>query len=151
MTFDFKIDAKNRRVELKIANLSKATKEGIRQAFFSIGKDLKSTAKESILQGPKTGRIYFVKRGGKTIRHQASAPGEPPANLTGALKDSIDFKVGSSSSMRFEAGNNEVDYAAKLEEGIGIKKRPYMIPAIKANERNIIKHFEREIKKSIKK
>ncbi len=148
MTFSFKIDAKNRKVELRIANLGKATSKGINQAFYSIGKDLKGTAQQSIIDPPKTGRIYRVR--GK--RHQASAAGEAPANLTGALKDSIDFKVGSSNSMRFEAGDGKVNYAGFLEDGTSkMAARPFMIPAIKANERNAIAHFEREILKTIKK
>ena len=151
MTFDFKIDPKNRRVEIQISGLPKAIGKGIRQAFFPIGKDLVAEAKRSIVEGPKTGRTYRIRRRGKTIIHQASAAGEAPANLSGALKNSIDFKVGSSSSMRFEAGSSKVDYAAKLEEGIGIAARPFMTPAIVKNRQNAIQHFEREIEKAAKK
>ncbi len=148
MTFSFKADSKNRKVVLQIANLSKATSQGINQAFYSIGKDLKGTAQQSILEPPKTGRTYLI----RGRRHQASAAGEAPANLTGALKDSVDFKVGSSSSMVFEAGSSKVNYAGFLEDGTSkMAARPFMIPAIKANERNAIAHFEREIEKAIKK
>jgi len=124
----------------------------MRKAFHAIGKDYRVMAKQSIIDPPKTGIKYRESRRNRTVFiHQASAPGQAPANLTGALRKSITTKISSPHSMRFEAGGGKVDYAKKLEEGIRIAKRPYMIPAMKANRQNAIQHFEREIKKAIKK
>ncbi len=41
------------------------------------------------LSGPRTGRIYIIR--GRP--HQASAPGEPPATLTGELRQSIGHEL----------------------------------------------------------
>jgi len=152
MTFSFKADSNNRKVTLQIKNLNKITREGMSKAFFAIGKDYVTTAKNRILNPPKTGVVYRIRsRKGVVILHQASAPGESPANRTGALKDTIEslYSAGQD-SMRLKAGDGDrVPYAGFLEEGTKkIKPRPYLIPAIETNERNAIEHFEREIKKA---
>jgi hypothetical protein len=77
-----------------------------------------------INQGPKTGRIY--KRGG--VVHQASAPGEAPANDTGQLQASIQ-------SNRIDRARYEVTTPLKkagyLEYGTRhMAPRPAWVPAI---------------------
>lgn len=73
-----------------------------------------------IMEGPKTGRIY--KRGG--VAHQASAPGEAPANDTGRLVNSRTREVIPSAlqaRLTFRT-----DYAAYLEFGtIVMEPRPF--------------------------
>lgn len=123
----------------------KATRRGIRRGFYFFGKDLATDAKGYILKGPKTGKLYKVR--GRKKRHRASGPGESPANLTGALRKSVDYQVQGSDEMEFGAGT---DYAAFTELGTkNMEERPYLIRAIKNNERNAEKHFEREIRKEL--
>jgi len=140
----------NRKFEVQLQNISKLTKRASRQAFYKIGKDLLADSRASILERPKTGRTYVIYRNGRRRTHIASAPEEAPANLTGQLRRSIDFLVhGGGNEMEFGA---ETDYARALELGNpkgNLEPRPYLRPSIDGNNRNIIAHFEREIKKGI--
>lgn len=131
-----------------LCEIESKTREGVRQSWYFTGKDLKDDAQKFITEGPKTGRIYRVKVRGRTILHQASAPGESPANLTGALRASIDYNVSDSGQLEFGAGNEDVDYASRLEEEMN---RPFLIRSINENEGNIYQHFEREIMKEFEK
>jgi hypothetical protein len=84
--------------------------------------DVVTEARESLLRQPKTGRVYRTKRG----THQASAPGQPPANWYGGLFSSI-------ASYRTPDGGLIVassEYAGFLEHGTShIAPRPFMGPA----------------------
>jgi phage gpG-like protein len=83
------------------------------------------------LSGARTGRIYRIGRKGRV--HQASAPGEAPASLTGKLRQSITHTdpqwVGD--NVFVEVGTS-LPYAAILEyggvswNGGRILPRPYM-------------------------
>lgn len=80
-------------------------------------------AKLKIMLPPKTGRIY--KRGKRD--HQASAPGEAPANDYGILVNSIKPRF-----VRKLEGIVSVtaEYAATLEfGGARVAKRPFLKPA----------------------
>jgi HK97 gp10 family phage protein len=144
MSFDLKIDRQNRKVEAQIRNTPHLTRRGIRAAFFRLGNDLVEEARKSILQGPKTGKIRRIKR----KRHQASAPGEAPANLTGLLKRSIAYQQRGGDQMIFGA---RTDYAPFLELGTRrMAERPYLITSVDKNNRNARDHFEREIESELK-
>lgn len=78
---------------------------------------------------PKSGREYQISRG---VTYRASAPGEPPAVRTGALRASVGQPhVGRSG--RFLVGTLEITapYAGYLERGTPrIKPRPFAMPAV---------------------
>lgn len=138
-------DPGNSRVEVHIKNLSEKNKRGIRQAFYFIGRDLRNTAQKGILAKPKSGKIYYIRKGKKNARyrHQASAPGQMPANFTGKLRRSIRFLVHGWRKMEFGA---DAEYAKFLEEGTSrMAARPFLIKSIELNEKNSDQHFEREI------
>lgn len=96
--------------------------------------------------GPRTGRIYVVPassargpKGGRRKnppRHQASAPGEPPAVLFGQLRQSIHHSAPKWEgwTVSTEVGTNRPQ-ARRLEwggvdaRGIRIAPRPYMEPS----------------------
>jgi HK97 gp10 family phage protein len=109
---------------------NKAAEREVKQA----SKAVETTAKNLILKGPKTGEFY--KRGRKW--HQASAPGEAPANDGGKLASSIMSKmevlspgVASAVVWANEKGN---PYGAYLEFGTEhIEPRPFMTPALESN------------------
>ena len=85
--------------------------------------DLEGEIKRTLSQ-PGTGRIYG--------RHQASAPGDPPAVDTGRLRNSIAHTrpQWNGWEVSAEVGTN-VEYAAALEFGTSrILPRPYMRPAL---------------------
>ncbi len=152
-------------VKKQINGLPRETKEGIKNGFYYLGKDLVRTAQKLILKKPKTGRIYKIRQLKRTITHQASAPGEAPANLSGKLRKSIDFLVTGGVKMEFGAleggtGQRGVKYARPLERGtrnagvkhnVVIKPRPFLIRAIKLNYRNAQRHLDREINKALTK
>ena len=141
----------NVRAYRSLHNISMHTRQGIRNAFFALGKDLKQTSRRLILDPPKDGRIYHIRRNGHTVKHRASAPGQPPANFTGNLRRSVDYTVNGSHEMRFGAGNGKnVKYARRLElGGKRLEPRPYLKPSIKKNEREAYTRFTTNIAKKI--
>lgn len=99
---------------------------------------------KTTLTGTRTGRPYKVSKRGPL--HIASAPGEPPAVLTGALRNSIgkeDVRVVDRVVIETNVGTGlgvtadrdlAPNYAARLEfggvdqRGVRILPRPYMEP-----------------------
>ena len=105
--------------------------KGIRQAFYEIGHDVIRETRRLILVGPKTGRMYGT--------HRASAPGESPANQTGRLAKSGDYKVHGSSSMTV---GETIPEAKFLEDGTrNMAPRPHVIRAINNCARNTMESF----------
>lgn len=174
----------NEKVKLNIKNIANATAKGIRAAMFEIGKDLRTTAKKSILKKPKHGRTYLLRRNGALVRHKASKPGEPPADFTGSLQKAVDFDVVGTDRIEFgvkrtfsNSSRNPrgVDYGKDLEFGTikflpevteilsggltrqiqagekGIAPRPFLLPAIKKNYRNMETRLNNQIESHIKK
>jgi len=86
-----------------------------------------NTAKQRILKGPKTGRIY--KKSNPVRLHQASAPGESPASDTGTLVSRIVMEV---DEQKLEATvGTTVWYAKFLELGTRLMEaRPFLTPAL---------------------
>ena len=80
----------------------------------------------NVLRGKRSGRIYRVPF--SSTKYQASAPGEPPAQRTGILRQSWRTKVSSSRQMNYVVINpaitTDVKYAPWLQDGVdkGIKK-----------------------------
>ena len=159
MGFDIVADSNNKEVMITISNITPSTLVGIRKAFYFLGKDLRRTSSDLILEKPKTGRLYRLKRNGRIVKHRASAPGEAPANFTGSLRRSIDFDVVGGDRMEFgvksEFENRKgtpagVDYGKYLEEGTPkMEKRPFLITSLTKNQANAKEHFDREIKKAL--
>ena len=144
MSFDFIADHSNRRAELALSNSQRNTVRGIRQAFYFIGRDMRSTANKNILERPRSGRVYKI----KGRRHVASSPGESFANFTGAARRTLGFQVRGGDNMEFGfRKNSRTIYTKILEEE---KNRPTLEIAVKSNSRNAIKHFRKEIKRALK-
>lgn len=170
---NIKEDVKNEAVKLKINNLCALTTKAIRSAFYNIGKDLVSSARKYIDEKPKHGRTYkvYLGRGGKRLKrrrdHVASAPGEAPAVVTGALRASVDFVVKGTNELEFgthapESGRHGqgVGYGKFLEYGNllsmsgqgskNIAPRPFISRSYQSNKQNILKHFEDAISRGLK-
>ena len=82
---------------------------------------------KGMITTPKTGRTYTRAFGRK---HIASSPGNPPAIDTGALSDSVKFKI-VGRDIVFTA---EQDYASFLEEGTKkMRPRPFFNHVIESN------------------
>ena len=102
-------------------------------------------AQRLILDGPKTGRIYVK----GSVVHQASAPGEAPANETGRLLASLHFEITPSGTvLRVLAGT---DYAAYLEFGTSkMEARPFLRRAINETSEQGLKFIREEIGKALR-
>lgn len=115
-------EEKGREITQQLAEtINKAVADGLNAvALMAMGE-----AQKSILRGKKTGRIY--KRGKKT--HQASAPGEAPANDLGFLASKISVEVDyaeTSAVLRSSA-----PYSVHLEYGTRkMTARPFFRPAV---------------------
>lgn len=130
--FDITITPKTREFLISIKNQIPFHREHMRKALHDIGEDVKREIKRLIKYPPKSGRVYTI-RGRK---HQASAPGEAPANRTGKLMKSASYRVRNHEEM--EVGLT-ASYANYLETGTRkMKPRPYLTRAVEANHRNAV-------------
>lgn len=98
---------------------------GLRKALYDIGLDATRAAIDSINNSGRTGRVYRI-RGNI---HVASAPGEPPANLTGKLRRSLNYRVRGVDEVEW---GSLISYGQFLEEGTRrMRKRPFLTPVHK--------------------
>ena len=149
MTFELTPDKDNKKVEVMLGRLEKHSQRGIRQGFYQLGADLRTSVRKDILDKTgKTGRTYVVQRGGRRLRHRASAPGEFSANLSGELRGSIGFNVRGWRQLHFGAG---AKHGAFQEEGTSrMRPRENLGMTVDKNEKNAQAHFKREIKRAHK-
>lgn len=88
MKLKVEIPPETRKTFLALRELGEDIKLGLRDALEESLGEIHSAALAS-LQRAKHGRVYRT----RGRRHQASAPGEPPASLSGELARSIKIKV----------------------------------------------------------
>lgn len=144
MEFSVKIDGLNE-LAAKSRRVARVADEEIAKALYVSGKQVEKEAKQSILDGNKTGRLY--RRG--TVVHRASAPGEAPANDTGRLVNSINTEADANSAT-VKAGGGIVTYAAHLEFGTRhIAPRPFLFPALERSKAFIRARFEQALAKTV--
>lgn len=144
MTAKISIDTKSRKVLIELGRHPKKHKRALRLALNEIGSEVIYKISNYIFNPPKTGRIYTF----RGRQHQASAPGESPANRTGRLAKSGGYKVRGYLEMTIY---ETAPYAGYLE--LGTKKmapRPHIIRAIRANRRNAIRSIENHIDRELK-
>lgn len=99
---------------------------GLMQASHMAGQLLVRTSQQGILSGGKSGRVYDHPKAGT---YQASAPGEYPANVTGANLRSIGYEVPSDRYFWFGAGAPHSGY---LEGGTSkMAPRPMLGNAVR--------------------
>lgn len=116
-------------VEWRGAELLARARQGAQRGVVAATEAVHSEAVGLILDTPKTGRIYRR----RSVEHQASAPGEPPASDTGRLVNSIRTEYDAAALQGTVIASTE--YAAALEYGTRrMAARPYMRPAL-ANKR----------------
>lgn len=91
---------------------------------------IQSEARRKVIDGPKTGRIHLSRT--KPSPHQASAPGEAPANWTGNLAEHVEMQhQGLEAEVSIDP--NAVPYAEGLEHGSadGTRApRPFFYPSV---------------------
>lgn len=126
------VSPKSKSVILQINRHGDFIKSAIRNGFEFGGDQIVKEVKRLIMTGPKTGRMYGS--------HQASAPGEPPANKTGRLVNSSSYKLRGSYQM--EVGE-DASYAGFLENGTKkMRPRQHLIRAINNKARDLINKFQ---------
>lgn len=114
--FTIEEDPHNVRVYNIISKMPVNSKTGMRQGLYQFGKLLYTDTRIEILKKPKSGREYIIRRGSRRFRHIAAADGETPANRSGKLRKSVEFKVRGSNEMEF-GYDNSIDYGKYLELG----------------------------------
>ncbi len=116
--------ATNDKFLLKVLIAERATNVALTAAWKEVGALLTNKLRYMIRNGPRTGRVYTF-RGRK---HQASAPGEVPANRTGRLANSVDYEATGHHTMVF---GERTEYAKYLQEGTRrMAKRPHLDVAV---------------------
>lgn len=145
MEFSVQIEGLDR-IGKATERVKQAVAKEIKIGLFASAKHVEREAKESILNGEKTGRIY--KR--RTVVHRASAPGEAPASDTGRLVNSINAEVVSSGfEATVKAGGGAVKYARMLEFGTSkMAARPFMFPALERSKGWIRERLNRAVRKA---
>lgn len=135
MTIKMKVDNKTRKVLFENHGM-RLIENGIRQAFNEIGKLVRKETQDGIKNPPKTGRRYG--------KHQASinkSSKEYPANKTGKLRKSINFKV--QGKKKLIVGGS-APYGIYLEDGtVNMERRKLLGFTIK-KQRNKIKDILRK-------
>lgn len=155
MTVTFVADRENDRVFGQIENTGEATRRGLRQGMFRSGHTLIKAASQEILHGNKTGITYIRRdRAGRRRRHQASAPGETHANMTGTLRRSLSFQLTGVTQIEFgygvSAGNSAPEYAAFVEFGTTrMRARPSLLNTLNAQQGNLVQHMRDEIVRAL--
>lgn len=134
----------------RVAGASRKVRESVARELLGAlklsGERVRGEAIKSILAGGKTGTVY--KRG--NVLHQASAPGEAPAQDTGRLASSITTSV-DGTSVIVTAGNGTVKYARMLEFGTSrIAARPFMMPAYRRSKAWIKERLNRAVSDGIR-
>lgn len=124
----------------RIIGLMPETHKALNDAWNNAGDIVSKELVRILTTGPRTGRVYTI-RGRK---HQASAPGEAPAKLSGALANSVGYKVTSWHTM--QVGEDE-EYAKFLEDGTGrMRPRPHLTVAVGLNKVRVMDELVRHLR-----
>lgn len=108
----------------KILIAERATNLALAAGWKEVGTLLVKKLQYMIRTGPRTGRVYTF-RGRK---HQASAPGEVPANRTGKLASSVRYEAIGHHTLVF---GEDAEYAGYLERGTKrMAPRPHLQVAV---------------------
>ena len=141
---EIKLTARSKKTINQLLQVSQDHKVAIENGFYDLGKITQEYNRKLIINGPKTGRIYRIN--GRA--HQASAPGEPPANLTGRLARSTDFAVHGWRRMTY---GQSAPYAKFLENGTRfIAPRPNVSRSVRYTQSTGIELFHNRFKEQIK-
>lgn len=132
------------RVTFNTEDIIARARVGAMQGVLAATEEVRNEAIRLILDTPKTGKVY--KR--RSVEHQASAPGEPPASDTGTLVNRIRTEY-SSDGLRGSVIASTL-YAPFLEFGTQhMEPRPFMRPALANKREEIFDTISRSIGSAI--
>ena len=115
---------KNKKVFLKIDHLKSNSEQAIGFALYEIGRE-NVIHMRVLFKQPKTGRLYTIR--GQV--HQASAPGEAPARVSGALSRTANYIVRGYHQVEF---GDKKPYGLYLERGTrNMAARPHVEQTVK--------------------
>jgi len=126
MDFSVTLDRKSRKYieQIKGTNLKRAHIKHINEALMQYGEEVRQELAKVIYTGSRSGRVYYYK--GQS--HTASAPGEPPANRSGRLMNSFQYKRTPSRLTVYSDIDPDKPYPYFLEEGTSkMDARPYFV------------------------
>lgn len=145
----------------KMAQQAKNAEQAVAIGVFKAALIARNDMIGRILKGPKSGIIYHRKgkgtrarnsrTGGAGVDHQASAPGEAPANDTGHLARSINVVAGAPGKVSTSIVNINAEYAQMLEYGTThIEPRPFVRPSLEDNKLLMSETIKAEVVKALK-
>jgi HK97 gp10 family phage protein len=147
MMLSFQEDHLNKQVNAQINALEDRTKRGIRQFWFLLGKSLLKSFNTAVLEKPRGGRVYKIRRGRTRRKHTASQPGETPANISGNYRRLANYQIRGTDEMLF---GNAADYAGFLENGTSkMEARPGLGNAVKDVEGDAIIDAANSVEKEL--
>lgn len=139
----------------ELADLPEKANASIARTMNAVAQSTAQRARIKIRTGTRSGHVYLTEGG----VHQASAPGEPPANLSGALAGSIRSTRMTDRPGSFATAGSDLAYAQVLEFGgfsdfngkpVYVEPRPFLVPsfeeAIVGVEARLKKEFERSLR-----
>ena len=115
----------------ELAELPNKANASIARTNNFVAQSTAQRAKNKIRSPGRSGKIYSF--GGRT--HQASAPGEVPASLSGALANSYTWTRMTDNPSSFASAGSSLAYAVTLEfgglndQGIWVAARPVLLPS----------------------
>jgi hypothetical protein len=154
-TVVFRIDIVSRLNELVDITIEKMV-ETLTNATHLGALMVVTEARRSIMQDPKTGRMYPNRNANGQIVswHRASAIGETPANWTGKLVSSLIATraevVNGIVTAKATASAAICSYADDLEYGINMSNRPFMVVAGSKMQEPIQAMVEKMVKDAVK-
>ena len=117
--------------------------QGIKDGLHEIGAENVRHMRKLIRDKNKTGRLYFFR--GRI--HQASAPGQAPANMSGRLARTAKYKVRGTYQMEF---GDQKFYGKFLEEGTSkMAKRPHVVRTVREKERDSLRSLSLNVRRRI--
>lgn len=139
----------------ELLNLPSVANASMARVLNGVAQSTAIRTRNRILTGGRSGRIYQTESG----VHRASAPGEPPANLSGALAASYTFTRMTDRPGSFATAGSDLSYAATLElsgfsdfegEVVWVAARPHLLPsfeeAIVGTDKKLKDEFERSLR-----
>lgn len=123
---------------------------GVRQAWFVSGRLLVNQVRKDIIHKPKSGKLYRIRRGRRLVNHQASAPGETPANRSGVYRRSMGFQIQGWRRMEFGSRSGSAHYARYLEAGTSrMRPRPGIGNALYAQQNRVRTEVDKAVRRGL--
>ncbi len=147
MTVRFNLDVRGfSELMEKLAELPDEANASIVRTNNFVAQSTAQRVKQKIQASGRTGKVYTFD--GRT--HQASAPGEVPASLSGALANSYTWIRMTDNPNSFATAGSDLAYARVLEfgglndEGKWVAARPVLLPAFQEAVAQAEKVLKRE-------